>query len=207
MWWRTIASEAVVSVDPHSDWRMSTFLLSTGVAPAEFEIVSTGRLRAEIQAVSLVATDSVMDFDTGDKRANWRNENNGQRAFILPNGREAGTPNWAALVTRDARIAAGRDWSLRNRQLALLGNRWQRVCFDTRAYRGRFSYGEGAVRVMSGGSEVVRTGFEPNPNWSEVCSWWFYPTSPDNNVMFGVNSPAPSGEQSYLVDNVRIELY
>src|SRR6185369_9347271 len=100
-------------------WQMVTFDLNTKTANPELAFVVNGTLNALVTSLSVVQDGSVMDFDSADKRYSWRNDNTGGRALITPDGEGTSGVNWAARAVPTPSRAAGTDWPLRNRQLAI----------------------------------------------------------------------------------------
>ncbi len=184
-------------------WQMHSFTLDTGThEDAQFSIETSAAVQAYVLAPSLIEDGSIMDFDSADKRVNWRNNNDGSRALITPDGRTSGAPDLAARVFRDTRYTLGNDWSLRNRQLALQPTHWNRVCFDAKTFQSPDHAGR--ARLANASAVVLSLPFAVTGTWQTHCSDWFRPTSEDNNLLFG-NEAAKSG-YTYLVDNLRIEL-
>ena len=186
-------------------WQLVTFDVATKSAHPQLSLLVNGTLDASLSALSVVKDGAVMDFDSGDKRFSWRNDNTGGRALILPAANSpAPTPNWAAYAIPTPGRAAGTDWPLRNRQLALVKGDWYTLCADVRANTitpGSDSANR-VVRVLSAGAEVSRISFRPSTTWSTVCSAPFGVPSGDNNVQLGFDGP--SATVGFYADNVRI---
>ena len=100
--------------------------------------------------------------------------------------------------------AAGTDWPLRNRQLAIVPGTTYRMCLDVKLQSLPIypDYANRAARILSAGSEVVRVQFHPTTTWTTVCSGNFVAPTADNNLQIGFEAPA---SQVFYVDNVRIE--
>ncbi|WP_104985439.1 hypothetical protein [Sorangium cellulosum] len=129
-----------------------------------------------------------------DKRTNWRNDIDGSRAQVVPDGGATGTPNWAVRV-----VPSPSGYPVRNRQLALAGGRPYRICFDARRELTS-GWSEGQLRVMSGSAQAVSTTFSAASPWMNFCTATFTPPSDDNNLQMR----AVSGEQAFLVDNITL---
>ena len=209
--WGPVDSHSI-SLTRGTGWQMASFELSTSF-PVEHAL-SISKLPgtdAFIAAINVIEEDSIMDFDTHDKRLHWRNDNNGARAFILPDGTGSGA-DWAALVGRTDSIAQGKDWPLRSRQLALLPQRSHRICFAMRKFRGHpASPITGYVRVKSNNSVVMTQTFSAqNSSWSSVCTDNFRTIGSDNIVQFGIYAPRPDQKAasgaSFLVDDIQVIL-
>src|SRR5262249_21361024 len=110
---------------PADAWQQVSFVLTTTNANPRLAFMANGLLQASIPGTSIIREGSVMNFDTSDKRYNWRNDNTGGRGVVVPDGRASSTSvDWAALAIPTASRAANTDWPLRNRQIGLApGNR------------------------------------------------------------------------------------
>ncbi|MGZ3427674.1 MAG: hypothetical protein ACXVCV_13545 [Polyangia bacterium] len=186
-------------------WQLVTFDLKTVSAHPQLALLVNGTLDANLTALSVVKDGAVMDFDSGDKRFSWRNDNTGGRGLILPDGNStATTPNWAGYAVPTPGRAAGTDWPLRNRQLALVNGDWYELCADVRSntITPGSDVANRVVRVLSAGVEVSRTSFRPSTSWTTVCSTPFKATSGDNNVQIGFDGP--SATVGFYVDNLRL---
>lgn len=178
-------------------WQMITTQVNATVDNPELLIGVWDVADLYLSSISVVREGSVMDFDTFDKRENWRNDITGARAPVVPRGtEETWGPDWAVRVAYDASSPSG--WAVRNRQLALLGGQRYRVCFD---YKTETSYPLGVLRVVSNGTEMVRATFSPGTTWGSTCTGTFTPVGDDNNLQLGT----ATASSSFLVDNVRIE--
>jgi hypothetical protein len=185
-------------------WQLYSFDLQTVSAHPQLALLVNGTLDASLTALSVIKDGAVMDFDSGDKRFSWRNDNTGGRGLILPDGNStATTPNWAGYAVPTAGRAANTDWPLRNRQTGLVANDWYQLCADVRAntITPSSDVANRVIRVLSAGYEVVRASFRPSTTWSTVCSAPFRVTSGDNNVQVGFDGP--SAVVGYFVDNLR----
>lgn len=150
-------------------------------------------------SMSVVREGAIMDFDTYDKRDNWRDDNTGGRAVIVPDGQTTGTPNWAARVIYNSGFSYG-GWPVRNRQLALHGGTSYSICFYHKQ-DGASSVG-GWFELASGGTSVVSGAFTAGSSWSQRC--FTSPTLPsdDNTLHFQFLNNSPG--TPYLIDNVSI---
>jgi len=177
---------------------MDTLLLQapTGGAPPELVLGTYGDTDLLVQAISVIRDGDVMDFDRHDERYNWRNDIDGSRAQVVPDGSVGGTPNWAVRVAYDPTDPAG--WPVRNRQLAFVPGSKYRICVDA---RDQGSTVGGVLRVVSGGVERSRVTFAPGASWGRTCTTTFTTPSSDTNLQMGV----AWGTASYLVDNLTIE--
>lgn len=199
-----------VNISKTPVWQMVTFRLTTSSGKEHtLSINKLPQTDASLAALSLIEEGSRMDFETHDKRFHWRNDNSGARAFILPDGRGTGT-NWAALARRTDTLSMGKDWPLRNRQLALVPGRSYRVCLHKRNFsRHPRSRVTGILRIKSGNSEVVYRKFDAsNPAWQQVCTDNFKVPTSDNNLQLGIYANRPDQKSpsnaSYLVDDLEI---
>jgi hypothetical protein len=175
-----------------SGWQMHTLVVNAPTGGLTLTVGVYGTADILVSAPSIVKSTAVMDFDTFDKRTNWRNDVDGSRAQVVPDGRVSGTPNWAVRVTPSA------GYPVRNRQLALNAGQPYRICFDVRRPTA-FGSAQGELRVMSGGALAASTTFWPSSSWGNVCTSTFTPTSDDNNLqMRGISGDA------FLVDNLTI---
>lgn len=176
-----------------SGWQMHTLVVTAPSAGLTLMLGVYGTADILVSAPSVVKSTAVMDFDTFDKRTNWRNDVDGSRAQVVPDGSVTGTPNWAVRVTPSA------GYPVRNRQLALAAGQPYRICFDARRPTA-FGNAHGQLRVMSGGAQVASTTFYPaSASWSNHCTATFTPTSDDNNLQMRGISGDP-----FLVDNIAI---
>ncbi len=208
--WSPVSSESIDLV-AGTGWVMHTFeLKSSWTNASALTIRKRPGADASIAALSIIEQGSTMDFDLHDKRFHWRNDNNGDRAFILPDGTGGGV-NWAAAVVRTDGIPSGNDWPVRSRQLALLPNTNYQMCFDFRKFAGHpGSHMEGTVRVSSDGQVVYEQVFDANdPNWDTLCTDNFTTQGSDNLLQFGIDAiPPDEGVPSgavYLVDNLQLD--
>jgi hypothetical protein len=187
-------------------WQMVAFDLNSKSENPWLSFIVDGSLDATITSLSVVRDGAVMDFDTADKRFSWRNDNDGSRAIITPDGEgPSGAINWAAMARPTPSRAAGTDWPLRNRQLALVGGTLYKVCLDVRQPATSLSTDVAlrVARILSAGSEVVRVTFRPRPEWTQVCSEPFVPPTGDNNLQIGFDGPTAS--QPFFVDAIAIQ--
>ena len=178
-----------------SGWQMHTLELTSTVDNAELVLGLAGNADVLVSAMSIVRQGDVMNFDTFDKRFNWRNDINGSRAQVVPDGAVTGTPNWAVRVA--APPTAG--FPVRNRQLALAGGRSYQICFDARRENAS-GYAQGHLRVMSGGAQATSTTLYASSSWLRFCTLAFTPPSDDNNLQ----ARLLSGDSSFLIDNIAI---
>jgi hypothetical protein len=136
-----------------------------------------------------------MDFDTFDKRFNWRNDITGGRAVIVPDGRTTGTPNWAARL--DSTATTG--YPLRNRQLAMDAGHQYQICYD--AYRtSAGGTAQVEMRVLSAGASAVSGTSTITTSWATYCLSSFTPSSDDNNLQIRL----ASGNSEVFIDNIAI---
>jgi Trypsin len=165
-----------------------------------------------LAAVSIIANDAVMDFDSHDARYNWRNQDTGTRGLIWPEGRKTteedrlGTPDWAGVVKHNK--LSPESWSLRNRQLAIKGGYEYQVCFHHRESIGSplETNVTGMARIVNerGAISESSVSFEPSNNYQEDCSNWFYVPTDDNNLQFGTLGYQYSEPGIYFVDDITI---
>ncbi|MBK8255825.1 MAG: hypothetical protein IPK82_24560 [Polyangiaceae bacterium] len=175
-----------------SGWQMHTISV-TVPAGAQLMLGAYGTADILVSAPSIVKSTAVMNFDTHDKRTNWRNDVDGSRAQVVPDGTVTGTPNWAVRVTQST------GYPVRNRQLAMNAGTTYRICFDARRPNAAGN-AQGQLRVVSGGTQVVSTTFYPSSAvWSNFCTSTFVPGSDDNNLQMRGISGDP-----FLVDNITI---
>jgi hypothetical protein len=211
-----IQASHTLSLNPSGgSYVQDSFSISTVSANSELALVAmtsqgTGTLTSDIVALSVVEQNSVMNFDTQDKRQHWRNDNNGRRAVIVPDGETTGTPNWAALAMPTTPFPAGGDWPLRNRQLAILGastqgTPWYQYCFDHKVGPATGVFADTDVRTMrllSSGTQVGYVNFSPTATWANTCTPPIHATSGDNNIQFGFGGSNIA--HGYYIDNVTI---
>ncbi|AKF84867.1 hypothetical protein MFUL124B02_05590 [Myxococcus fulvus 124B02] len=158
---------------------------------AELMLGTDTRVTARVEGVNVVRSGAVMHLDTADRRLHWRDDARGGRGRVVPRGVDSATrTDWALRVKSDA--------SLSHRQLALLGTRRYRLCFD---HKQESSGLGGVMRVHSPGDERVQLAFNPGVDWKRECTGGFRPRTDDATLQFGV----ASGAGSYLVDNISIE--
>jgi hypothetical protein len=181
-----------------SGWQMHTIEVT---APSDglslmFGVYGTADIL--VSAVSVVKSTAVMDFDTFDKRTNWRNDIDGSRAMVVPDGRVTGTPNWAVRVTTPATTG----YPVRNRQLTLAGGRPYRICFDARreVVAGVPGWAQAELRVMSGGVLATSTTVYLSTSWTSSCTATFTPPSDDNNLQIRL----VAGDSPFVLDNIAI---
>lgn len=178
-----------------SGWQMHTLYITAPSDNAELTFGAYGTADILLSAVSLVKQGDVMDFDTFDKRTNWRNDITGGRALVVPDGRTTGTPNWAVVL----RAPATSGYPVRNRQLALDANRSYRICFDARRPSSTGS-AQAELRVVSGGTVATSTQRYVGTSWANYCTSTFVPPSDDNNLQIRLMS----GDAAFYVDNITI---
>lgn len=197
-------SSFIVPTNAGSGWQLVTFALQTQSASPELAFIVGGKLDALLSSVSIIRDDAVMDFDSADKRYSWRNDNTGGRGRIVPDGDDALLPDWAAWVTPTAGLAAGTDWPLRNRQLAIVPGTPYQLCVDVRqaATPAHGDTTARSMRLLSAGVEVARTNFIPTQNWTQTCTQPFQVASSDNNLQLGF--AGPSASVGYYADNIRL---
>lgn len=175
-------------------WVMST---QTITVPAGSMVMlgQTGNANVNVTALSVIKQGDVMNFDTYDKRFNWRNDIDGSRAMIVPDGRVTGTPNWAARLAGTP--TAG--YPLRNRQLAMdAGHRYQ-VCYD--AYRtSAGGTAQVEMRVLSAGVQAGIGTANLTASWATYCLPLFTPGTDDNNLQIRL----ASGNSEAFIDNITI---
>jgi hypothetical protein len=177
-----------------------TFTTSVWAAFENPELViwaDPGALDARISKISIAREDAVMDMDTMDKRAYWRNNTIGRRAQIVPRGNApAGTPNWAVRVQSTSITAS-------HRELALLEGRTYQICFDAKVDVPPTPNLQShvVVEVSSGGTQAMSAVFLANTTWQRFCAPSFVPSSSENDLrMRGI----PFTPAAYLVDNIAI---
>jgi hypothetical protein len=202
-------TQAILDTRPSVDWVEQAFELRSGSRPPVLRFRAVDAVDMSLAWLSVIETGSVMDFDIQDKRLHWRNDDNGLRAFIVPNGRGSGV-DWAGYVGRD-RTVTGTGWPLRNRQLAFVKNHSYRVCFwARRADGGGYGFDWATARLKStsqGGAQSLTTiTFNPGNDWTHHCLPRVTVPTSDNMLQFGI--PAFRGsrlEDGYLVDDITIE--
>jgi hypothetical protein len=201
-------SGADVPTFTSADYRLITFPLRTKSDNPNLVFAVTGTLDAYLAAVSVIRDDATMTFDSADMRFSWRNDNDGSRGVIVPDGEsDEYTPagaNWAALALPSPARASGTDWPLRNRQLAILQGTWYRLCADVRSQAPLASgdTGNRAFRVLSAGYEATRAQFRPVMTWMRVCAPPFAAPYTDNNLQIGFEQNTAS--TGFYVDNISL---
>ncbi len=178
-----------------SGWQMHTFEVTSGGDGYDLVLGARGTADILVSSISVVKRGEPMDFDTADKRVNWRNDIDGSRAIVVPDGRTTGTPNWAVRVAPPA--TAG--YPVRNRQLALVGNRPYRICFDAKRVNSG-GWAQAEVRLVSGGAVAAVTQNYLVNTWTSYCTATFTPASDDNNLQIRLMG----GDSPFLVDNITI---
>lgn len=178
-----------------SGWQMHTFEVTSGGDGYDLVLGARGTADILVSSISVVKRGEPMDFDTADKRVNWRNDIDGSRAIVVPDGRTTGTPNWAVRVAPPA--TAG--YPVRNRQLALVGNRPYRICFDAKRVNAG-GWAQAEVRLVSGGAVAAVTQNYLVNTWTSYCTATFTPASDDNNLQIRLMG----GDSPFLVDNITI---
>lgn len=209
--WQSFETHAI-DLDEAAGWTTHAFTLRTPPwASAAVVVRKRADAEVELRGLTVVAEGSSMDFELHDKRLDWRNANNENRAFVLPDGNGPDV-DWAGAVVRTDVLAAGADWPLANRRLALVPNASYRVCFDHRKDSGNpGALVEGTFRVISGGSVVYEQPFDTeNTAWQTLCTDDFVTPDSDNDVQFGIIATPPdqgfTTNARYLVDNLTIEV-
>jgi len=193
-----------LSTIPSAGWDTHSFHLGSGPRSTSLRILGQATAQVSVATLSLIEEGSVMDFDTYDKRVNWRNGSTGERAFIIPDG-YGDSVDWAGLVAPSQGIPAAGSWPLRNRQLALVEKETYQICFKHKHYQGSFPYGDwGMVRIESGQTMVLEKIFWPNSTWTRTCTGYFTLPSGDNNLLFGLWAGQSQGDKSYIVDDIEI---
>jgi hypothetical protein len=178
-----------------SGWQMHSLNVTAPVDNLELILGAYGPADILVMALSVAKQGEVMDFDTFDKRYNWRNDITGTRAQVVPDGAVTGTPNWAVRVSTPPTTG----YPVRNRQLAFVAGQPYRICFDAKRSNVSGS-AQGELRVMSAGVLAVSATFTPSSVWSHFCSTTFTPASDDNNMQ----ARLVSGDSPFLVDNIAI---
>lgn len=192
------------------DWEMESFYVDTlGVVAHELRFVSGGatqNLNISLAALTLIEEQSPHYFDTHDERFGWRDDMTGRRAWIVPHGKPVlGLEfSWAGVVWPST--SATTNWSLRNRQLAIVPGNQYRVCFEVRSYPAGGGAGTGTIRIKDGGiggPDHMTTTFEFTDEWKRLCVPEGILEVPNGNniVQFG----HLQGEPWYLVDLLRLE--
>jgi hypothetical protein len=131
----TIDDSADVLTSPGGGWKTVSVALDTSFAGDELALVVNGTLDASLTSFSVIRDFAVMDFDSADKRWGWRNDNTGGRALVLPDGMPEFGASWAGLARPTNTQAAGTDWPLGNRELAIVPHTDYRLCAVVR-YEG-----------------------------------------------------------------------
>lgn len=198
-------SGADVPTFTSADYQLITFPLRTKSDDPSLVFAVNGTLDAYLAAVSVIRDDATMTFDSADMRYSWRNDNDGSRGVIVPDGEtSASVPNWAALALPSPARASGTDWPLRNRQIAILPGTWYQLCADVRSQAPLPSRDTGnrAFRVLSAGYEATRAQFRPTTSWTRVCAPPFTAPSTDNNLQIGFEQNTAS--TGFYVDNISL---
>jgi hypothetical protein len=207
----TIEDYGFVTTPAGAGWQLSAFTLRAETNGPELDVATRGATTLDIAAIEVIEDGAIVDFDSFDERFDFRNDNTGGRAKVLPDGRDdgSGRPNWAAVVTPDSSRARDADWPVRNRALALVKGESYRLCFDVIENRktvgGDSVPAPGVARVVSGGNAVLSFAFPTSRAWSHVCTTGFSVPSGDNNVTFGT-SLASNGTigVGYYLDNLQV---
>ncbi|MFY1828152.1 PAN domain-containing protein [Myxococcus fulvus] len=183
---------------PRSGWATHAVEVTLPEArEAELMLGTDTRVTARVEGVNVVRSGAVMNLDTADRRLHWRDDIHGGRGRVVPRGVDSATrTDWALRVKSDANTPGG--WPISHRQLALLGTRCYRLCFD---HKQESSVLGGVMRVHASGEERVRLAFSPGADWRRECTTGFRPRTDDAALQFGV----ASGEGAYLVDDISIE--
>jgi hypothetical protein len=176
-------------------WQLHTVEVTAPAAGMALVLGLAGTADVLVSAVSVVQAGAVMDFDRFDKRTNWRNDIDGSRAMVVPDGRTTGTPNWAVRVSAPATTG----FPVRNRQLALNAGRPYRVCFDARR-ESAAGFAQVHLRVMSGGAVATSTTVYAGSTWGTHCTAAFTPITDDNNLQLRLMA----GDSAFVVDNIAI---
>jgi hypothetical protein len=204
-----------ISTPPDSSWRMATGTLQTSAGTSILRIRANGvRWKGRLAALVLVKDGSVNGFDTHSERHVWKDNETGSRSWIVPYGREApggaAEISWAGLVNDSTPQQV--DYSLRNRQLAIVPGRQYELCFDVRSFPPGAGSGTGRVRLGSGAGAppgdsmpldaiYINETFPVTNTWQTRCTVVFNSSESDNLLKFG----HIFGEPEYLVDNIHIQ--
>jgi hypothetical protein len=195
----TFQSRAILPTSAAGAWEQHVFRLNSAYSN-RLRLRTRGPGNGALMHLSMIEEGSVMNFDTADKRVMWRNENDGRRAWILPDGRGAG-PSWAAYVPRD--LARGNnDWPLRDLQLALVPGDRYRVCFQHRSVGGvsyPSAWGRAQNPHTTAGAATVQ--FNPGPTWQRTC-FDDFTAAAGAYLRFG--NFFPDDGAAYLVDDIEI---
>ncbi len=196
--------------NPTAGWVQTaeTLTVPASVGPISLVVRSRDRMVADIASLNVIQEGSVMDFETYDKRFNWRNDINGARGLIVPFvpvgsspiGMSPGIPNWVARVDWDSHLPSG--FPMRNRQLGLDAAHNYQICFDyVTPPDSAVAAPVGAMRLVSGSTQVVSVPFvSSSSTWQHACSSTFRPVSGDNNMQFGFLGT----RGSFMIDNIAI---
>ena len=195
----TFLSRATLPTSATGVWDKHVFRLSSGNSNA-LRLRTRGPGKGALMHLSMIEEGSVMNFDTDDKRVNWRNENDGRRAWVLPDGRGTG-PSWAGYVPRDL-SRGSQDWPLRNLQLSFVpGDRYQ-VCFQHKSYRGvTIPNNWGRVQVPSTTAGTITVNFNPGQAWQRTCIDELTATA-GSYLRFG--NTFPDDDIAYVVNDIEI---
>jgi hypothetical protein len=194
------ASGAVATV-ADGNWRKVTFTLTTP-AWSELRIESLGAFDGDLANLVIADAEAPLGFDNHDERRLWTNANDGKRAKIVPEGRNAATRvDWAASVESDRSRTPAQDWALRSWSLGILGGVSQRLCFDVKA-RPSSGAATGQVKINSGSATPLSQSFAITTSWRRVCTSPFTPPTGDNVLLFGVADTDRTVSRGYFVDNV-----
>ncbi len=178
-----------------SGWQMHTFEITSGGAGYDLVLGARGTTDVLVSSISVVKRGETMDFDTADKRVNWRNDIDGSRAVVVPDGRTTGTPNWAVRVAPPATSG----YPVRDRQLAVVGGRPYRLCYDAKRVNSG-GWAQAEVRLWSGSGVAVTSQNYLVPTWTSYCTATFTPASDDNNLQIRLMG----GDSPFLVDNITL---
>jgi hypothetical protein len=201
------SSDCVDFDPPSSAWHTSVARLWASESAALRISLREGTL-LQLVAVSVIEHGAIMDFDSHDRRFQWRNHNTGARGLVWPNGVDSATEaDWAGVVHRDPNRPLDDDWPLRNRQLAIDGGERYRVCFSyEKAIREPLTFSFGAVRMLNELGVIPGSTFfvDPSDDWRRACTSWFHVPTDDNNLQFGVHAFTTQADGAWLVDDVEV---
>lgn len=184
-----------------------TVTVPPGASGIELHIRLRDAVDLRISGLTLARQESVMNFDSHDKRLGWRNGISGARGLVVPFvpvgappvGSSPGVVNWVGRVNRDASAPYG--YSLVNRQLALDAGHYYQLCFSHVTPPDSDSAAPvGNMRVSTSGSTSTGVTFTSSAStWRTVCAPTFAPATDDSTVEFGLSSAG-----SYMIDDLTI---
>lgn len=206
----TATGQQTTSIDiptvPTGGWVMHTDTVTLPALDVEIRIKANSDFQGSLSSLTFVTQNSWNHFGTHSERLNWRNNETGERAWILPHGmpRYFDSVGWAGLVF-DQDQNTQYDYTLRNRQLAIDPNDHYLVCFHVRSYPASANAaGDGIVEVGSGASGGNQNAFQYvfplTPSWTYHCSPPLQAAGSDSLLKFG----HIQGNPNYLVDSVRL---